>query len=337
MSGGPEPSQASQPPGAAAGHGLFASVAARAEATPDEPALFFPDGLDVRWRSWGELAGQAAAGAAALTGLDLPPGAPVAYRWRPHPDAVAADLAVQAAGSTAVPLGEEDGGTPAGCGARLLLPGEPEPGDGIPVAVLPAPPARGSRSGSGPEELPVRAAPGAVRAGGATMPPGELLDRARSLGRRLERAAAGLGALRPRRPLPREIALASFDLRTLDGRVVLAWALDSGAALFLEPDPRAAPGAAAWARPSLIAGDARTLTTLARQVLKPRGRERAGPVRKLLRLLGRADRRPPRPFGRLRLLVLLGDGRLPLDDLVGWAERGVAVVRAGEDGPAEPR
>lgn len=331
MSGGPAPSQASEPRGTAPRDGLPASVLARSEAEPEEPALFFPDGFDVRWRSWGELAAQAASGAAALAGADVPPETRVAYRWRPHPDAVAADLAIQAAGCAAVPLGEGEASATAGCGARLLLPGEVDPEERIPAVALPEAPARGRAAVAVPEELAARAARAAVRADGDTMSSAELLERSRGLGRRLERAAAGLGAVRPSPPAAREIALASFDVRLRDGRVFLAWALDSGAALFLEPDPRAVPGAAAWARPTLVAGDSRVLTVLARQVLKAPGPRRGGPFQKLWKLMGRADPSPARPFGRLRLLVLLGPGRLPLDDLVGWAERGVAVVRAGED------
>lgn len=339
MSGGPEPSETSTPGASAPGHGLPGAVAARAVTTPEEPALFFPDGFDVRWRSWAELASQAAAGAAALAGLDLPPETAVGYRWRPHPDAVAADLAIQAAGCTAVPWPEGEGVATADHGARLLLPGEAAPAHGPSVAALPEAPDRGRATEHPPEDLLARAAPGAVRTGGVTIPPAELLGRARWLADRLERAAAGLGAVRPGGGVAREIALASFDPRTRDGRVFLAWALDSGAALFLEPDPRAVPGAAAWARPTLVAGDSRVLTVLARQVLSAPARHRSGPLRalrrRLLRRLGRPDRGPGRPFGRLRLLVLLGPGRLPLDDLVGWAERGVAVVRAGEDRPEE--
>ncbi|HUP43282.1 MAG TPA: hypothetical protein VM599_08740, partial [Thermoanaerobaculia bacterium] len=63
-------------------------VLARGAADPEEPALFYPEGLDVRWRSWGALADQVAGGAAALAGSGLPAGAAVAFRWRPAPDAV---------------------------------------------------------------------------------------------------------------------------------------------------------------------------------------------------------------------------------------------------------
>ena len=131
------------------------------------------------------------------------------------------------------------------------------------------------------------------------------------------------------RRIEREIALASFDLRTPGGRTFLAWALATGAALYLEPDPRALGGSVAWARPTLVAAPARSLVELGRQV---RRREENPPRwhrwREELPLPWLHGRRGPRPpFGRLRLLLVLEDGRLPVDDVAFWAGRGVAVLR----------
>ena len=331
-------------------------VLARARENPEEPALFFPEEMDVRWRSWGALAAQVASGAEALAELGLPPGERVAFGWRPEPDAVAADLAIQAAGLASLPVPAQggsaspaDGGAGPEAAARLLLPGEARPEGGGPVARLPEVAGAGWGPGRGPGRDRRRWAGGdreprpAARAGGAWVldgeaaePPGsprrgaalgaaELLARGRDLEERLERAAAGAAAvISAARCAPgsggREIALGSFDLRYADGRTFLAWALATGAALVLEPDPRVLPGAVAWARPTLVAGEARALGELGRRV---RALEAERP-----RLFRRRSR-SALPFGRLRLLLVLGTGRLAVDDVAFWAGRGVAVVRVG--------
>ncbi|HSL81597.1 MAG TPA: AMP-binding protein [Thermoanaerobaculia bacterium] len=325
-------------------------VLARAGESPEEPALFFPEEMDVRWRSWGALAAQVAGGAEALAELGLPAGECVAFRWRPEPDAVAADLAIQAAGLVSVPILSSGAGAPPagaapepGTAARLLLPGESAPEGGGPAPRLPEAvgPGRGPRRGRegkarGDREPPPPAcpggawvldgeppeAPGAPRRG-AARGAGDLLARARDLEERLERAVAGAAAVvsagrRGPGAGEREIALGNFDLRYADGRTFLAWALATGAALLLEPDPRVLPGAAAWARPTLVAGEARPLGELGRRV---RSLEAERP-----RLFRRRSR-SVLPFGRLRLLLVLGTGRLAVDDVAFWAGRGVAVVR----------
>lgn len=328
-------------------------VFSRAEETPEEPALFYPEGLDVRWRSWGALAAQAAGGAEALAALGLPAGDRVAFRWRPDPDAVAADLAIQAAGLVSVPAAAPGASAAPSGGpsvevehaARLLAPGEPEPGEGRSAARLPAAsetgPGLARRSGG--RGVPAAAGrpdrssaggawvvddgrldPGTVPRQGAVLGQAELLARARDLGERLERAASGAAAVvaaarRSAGAGEREIAVASFDLRASDGRTFLAWALATGAVLFLEPDPRVLAGSVVWARPTLMAGEARSLGELGRR-LRSREATRRRPFRRRSRSM--------LPFGRLRLLLVLGTGRLAVDDIAFWAGRGVAVVRA---------
>jgi hypothetical protein len=301
-------------PGSPPDQDLPAIVLARAGQNPEEPVLFYPDGLDVRWRSWAELAEQVAGGASGLSGLGLAPGSPVGFRWRTEPDAVAADLAIQAAGFVPVPVAEAAEVAAAGCGVRLLLPEEPAPAEALPAVRLPVVP-RHRRAAPGRAAVPAaRSATGSLGTAGAA------LESARRLAERLDRAAADVAAAVPGgRRQGREIAVASFDLRTASGRTFLAWALGTGSALFLEPDPRALPGSAAWARPTLVAGPARSLVELGQHV----------------RRLGELDRRwlhrrrpgPRLPFGRLRLLLILDDGRLPVDDVAFWAGRGVAVLR----------
>lgn len=301
-------------------------VFARAEEAPEEPALFYPEGLDVRWRSWGAMAEQVAAGAAALTELGLPIGERVAFRSRGGPDAVAADLAIQAAGLVAVPVVEPPEAAEAGCSAWLVEPGDAGPEGDLPVARLPGAPDSGAETVTpAPGPAPGGARVGGGIEGGASLGQAELLERAEDLGRRLERAASGAAAVVARAGRPsgagagaREIVLASLDVRTADGRTVLAWALTTGAALFLEPDPRVLPGSAEWARPTLVAGEARALAELGRRL---RAREPGRPG------LFRRRRRSLLPFGRLRLLLVVGDGRLAVDDVAFWAGRGVGVVR----------
>lgn len=310
--------------------GLLGVLEDRVRAAPEEPALFFPEGLDVRWRSWRGLVEQAVGGAEALSAAGVGAGRRVGYRWRCDPDGVAADLAVQGAGGIAVPVAEGAAAADAGCSAWLRLPGEEgadAPRD-LPAVVLPeATPPWARRATTA--RFPATGADGVrvvARGGTAGKPPeervlsgAEVVEAARELGARLESAAgeADLAAGARRRP-GREIAVAHLDLREPTGRAFLAWGLLAGAALYLEPDLRAVPGATAWARPTLVASDAAPLVELARQLR----RREEGRLQKLLR-----RGRPPYPFGRLRLLVVLGGGRLPVGDVPFWAERGVVVLR----------
>ena len=77
---------------------LFAHAARDAA----QPWLFFRQSWDWRWRSWGELAAAVAALAGevrrAATGAGLTPGQRIGFAYTPAPDAVALDLALQAAG-----------------------------------------------------------------------------------------------------------------------------------------------------------------------------------------------------------------------------------------------
>lgn len=340
------PSRSPTPPGDRP-PSLPETVLSRGRETPEEPALFYPDGLDVRWHSWGDLAEQVAGGAAALAALALPGGSRVALRWRTEPDAVAADLAIQAVGLVAVPVTAAAEAVSAGSAAWLLGPDAPAPEGDLPAARLPearrwpggrpsevpeAWPATGgvwvTGAGSAESGAELGADPGVDPRGGRVVDPPELSERVRDLRGRLERAAAGAEAVVPgagraprsRRAGRREIAVASFDLRAADGRTFLAWSLVVGAALFLEPDPRILPGSVEWARPTLAAGEARALAELGRRL---RSREEARP--RFFRRRSRAGL----PFGRLRLLLVLGTGRLAVDDVAFWAGRGVAVVRVG--------
>jgi len=331
MSGPPAAIPRLSPGQGAPATGVLEALAEHVARSPEDPALFYPEGLDVRWRSWRSLADQAAAGAVALSEAGCTTGDTVGFRWSGLADAAAADLAVQWAGRVSVPCsGPAEAGS-AGCSAWCVQPGEERPAEGLPVVALPPAGRPWERRGDGgwpalpgPEYGGARVVEGGPSGGTA---PGvrrlsrdEIAADARELGARLATAAGeadvAVGGPRHR---GREIALASLDLRSRGGRALLSWGLLTGAALVLEPDPRALPASTAWVRPTLVAGEAAPLVELARQLRRGEGRRR----RRWWHLRG-----PDRPVGRLRLLVVLGGGRLPVDDVPFWAERGVVVLRA---------
>ena len=111
-------------------------------------------------------------------------------------------------------------------------------------------------------------------------------------------------------------------------RVLSAWALFSGAALVLEPEPENLAATAIWVRPSVFAGGGAERRTLL-DWLAAHDRRRS--------VLGR----PRLPLRRLHTVVATGPEPMPEDERALWAERGVvtAVVpelcagRAGADGP----
>ena len=272
---------------------------------PEQPLLFFLDGLDMRWRSLATVAEQVDGGRRALAALGLPAGAIVAFTWRAEPDAVAADLAIRAGGWTALPLirdvGLRDAETgdqrhrpvPPRAAARLLLPGEPDAPEASdePARVAHLPPAATELSGRrdrGELEAPLPTVAelggGALvccpATGGApawrTMAPPETADRAAALA---ERVAGGDGPSSSRPdPRPgewlrrlwarpsRPVVVACLDPSTPEGRVVLDWALAAGSALYLEPDARALGGIAGWCRPTVVAGDGQGMASVAAEI-----------------------------------------------------------------------
>ncbi len=80
--------------------GLPAAVVHHARATPSDPWLFYPHGLDWHWRSWAAVAAQIEASVEGFA--SLPRGTRVGFLYRPEPDRVVLDLALQAAGLAAV-------------------------------------------------------------------------------------------------------------------------------------------------------------------------------------------------------------------------------------------
>ena len=129
-------------------------------------------------------------------------------------------------------------------------------------------------------------------------------------------AARALEATLP--PAPRrDVAVLAAPLAgPLAGpaRLLLAWAVLTGAALVLEPDPAALAATAAWARPTVFLGDAAAIAAL---------RARVPPPSRFARLLSR--RRSALPFGRLRALVVAGPP-LPEAEAAFWSARGVRML-----------
>ncbi|HYO11914.1 MAG TPA: hypothetical protein VE685_01820 [Thermoanaerobaculia bacterium] len=83
---------------------LPAALLDHAARHPDEPWLFYREGWDWQWHSWGEMAGRVVLRAEGLA--SLAPGTKVPVPDIPLPDSIVLDLAVQAAGLDSVPEGE---------------------------------------------------------------------------------------------------------------------------------------------------------------------------------------------------------------------------------------
>jgi hypothetical protein len=278
----------------------------------------------------------------------------VAFAYQPRPPCVLLDLALQATGAVAMPRempsSEEDG--------VVRRSGEP----GIveawvePPAVLdleqPAP-----REAVWPEGLQVEE-PGSATGGVVVrepdgswreISPAELAAAARELGERIRRPRPSES---PRDTASREIVVSARPLDDPGERLLLAWALRSGAAVVLEPRPGAHVATALWVRPTVFAGDVVELESLAR------GMEsyRSPVLRRLGRWLRRRLRgavREPLPMDRLHTILvnLLAEpvpgaageggaereelqeatGELPEGVVRGWEDRGVRVLRFPSD------
>ncbi len=268
-----------------------AILAERARAAPHEPWLFHRDGWDWRWLSWSRAADQVARGAAVLRGA-VAGGSAVAYAARQHPDAVAAGLAIQAAGMVSVPVSGEP---EAGADAWAEVEGAAGQGrvTGAARVVLPA--ALSPLDRTRLLELDSEAAAGAVR----------LPDRGEPAPAASIRAAERLaGALPP--AARRAIVCASPDLDPAAAHLLEAWTLVRAAAWVLEPQGSALLETVLWARPTQVWG-------------------RPG---ELARLGSRMAERKHRRHSRLSAVVAAGGGVVDPDP---WQALGVEVVSLGED------
>lgn len=299
----------------------------RAAAAPREPWLFVRRGWDWKWCSRAAAAARLVAAAADLRErLARPRRAAYVYRSELVPFLL--DLALQAAGSTAVPLTAE--GSPPALAAAAARRGaevwvEParmedrtpgvEPPAGLPGLQVDLGGALDERRGAGGgADLSPEGSSAWPRPGGAVVvsPAGdplvlsarELVEGASLLGERL-----GSGP-------ERDIVVLSRPLERRRERCLAAWAVVSGAALVLEPHPASAVATAAWARPTIFAGTVEELVRLRRYAEAP-----PPPFVRLRGLLGRGWHLP---FGRLRTVLVAGE--LAAEERRWWVGEGVRVL-----------
>lgn len=233
----------------------------------------------------------------------LPPGTRAGFLWQPRPDALALDLALQAAGLVSVPLAHpsQDELQRRGVAAWVGPPMENLPAVDLPPWPETDPP-------QPPSPIPFSRPTG----GAVTVDPdgsvrewphaalGELAERVDS---QLSRSMALEEG--------REILVAGRSLEETAERAVIAWATIQGAALLLAPTPQERAATAAWVRPTVFHGTAAEAAAL-RRLDRPRR----------FRL-----RRSAIPFGRLHTLLVTGPDELPAAEAEAWAARGTAVAR----------
>ena len=285
-------SDSPQPPPSDSPLTPLAALWAHVAANPEDPCVFFPDRLgDWRWKPWRWLLSEASRWAVALR--EIEPGANVGYRWRPTPEVVAADLGIQLAGATAVPVTEGDEAAVPKLAAWLPVADEPPPQElSAPVVERTLDEAYGNAA-----DRERRAAVGGV-----------LVRKSEGWQRWLpaDLATAAAVLARPAQPRERPIALVAGDLAAAEERAWLAWALTAGAALVLPGDPAFAAWAIFWPRPT--------------DVCLPAGQLPA--VRELFDTLGTPRIQRSR-LKRIRRLLAYG-GEPSSDEATAWQALGVS-------------
>jgi hypothetical protein len=310
---------------------LAAALRQHAVADPESPFLFWAEGWNWRWWSWRQVAALAERWAGPLA--SLPPAARVGFAGAAYPHAIALDLAVQAAGLTAVPLdltaeqGEQGGETwPETLAARGCVAWLGTAGGEVKLERL--------RDGTNTVEAEGAVAAGAAGPGPPGAEGGALVRGGSGSWRRVSQAdllaaAASVESVlaesaRPSRS--REILVAGRPLGEPAARLMAAWATAAGAALVLEPDPALRLAAVAWARPTVFYGSAAEMAALRHQVEARQGTASARLGRALLRRSGRRSPRAPRPpFGRLR--TLFQDAEPDSAEAAFWQVRGARLLR----------
>ena len=235
----------------------------------------------------------------------LPAGTRVAFLCTPRPAAIVLDLAIQAAGLTSLPM-SLGGDLPEGRCVQAAPEGEPllelNGVERIPLPAWGDPP-------EAPPSLLDRGRPaGGVLVQGAMGWEERSQDDLRIAAERLERAAGQAGPPRE----GREILVLCRSLAEPTERALLAWATHVRAALLLEPAPTSCVATTAWARPTVFHGTVEEIAALRRF--------EEGPVPRLWK------RRHRLPFGRLRLILVRGEGEMAAEDGAFWEGRGVRVA-----------
>lgn len=278
-----------------------AALRARLAANPEDPCVVFPDAMgDWRWRSWRWLMTQASGWARALGPLSG--GALVAYRWRPTPAALAADLGIQLAGGVAVPSLEGEEAALPPLWRWLAVDGDPAP-EGVEAAALARPVLGDEDAVSAPVLL--AAAPADTAGGGALVRRGARWETSSAD----EQAAAAVPLAMPPSPSRRRpVALVVGDLAAAPERAWLTWALSADAALVLPGDPAFAAWGLFWPRPTDACLPVEQLAS----------------VRAVLATLG-GPRAQRRRLARLRRLVVWG-GEPAAAERNGWEALGVTLA-----------
>lgn len=286
--------------------GSMSAVAAlgrHARRAPEQPWLFHRPDVDWRWRSWGQVAAQAGAGPLAVRG-ELPPrGSAVPYPAYVHPDSLALDLALAAAGFAPLPLPPQP------------WPPEDEPLAAPPLTELAISPAPESGGGPGAE---LAALADASAHGGAVVRSGGEPVRltADALGARARAALAPLGE-----PPAGDVIVLGAPLFVASERLLFTWAALAGAAVVLEPSAAARAETVRWVRPTLLHGTAAELADVfSAGSPRPRRRWRARFVS------GSAPARLAPPFDRVRGVLVFGAEPLPAALEAPWREAGVPVL-----------
>ncbi len=241
-------------------------LAERAATVPEEPWLFFRQGWDWRWRSYLQVADQVARGAERL-GTEGPRRhaereTRIACDGGQDPDAVAAGLAIEAAGYLALPIVGE-AAPEARCDAVVTVGASPPASEDTTTAGrLLLPGCRSPLERWEPQPLRLDA----VR---ATMAQGQAYRSAERLAAKLP---ANLSPSRRRRGRPILCAGTTPDFGARD--VWLAWTLVADAAWVLLGEDDDFVMSVLWARPTVVAAEARRLERLAAALAQRRHRRR---------------------------------------------------------------
>ena len=238
----------------------LAALASHAELQPHRPWLFHAEGWDWFWHSWARTADHVARGVEAIrrAPVDLTTAPRIGFAARQTPSSIAAGLAIQAAGATAVPIGPGpadplERAADAGCTAWAMLDderldGESPPASATRLHLLELPPALGSLSRTSPRALELAGSEGAIGLAGA-----EDLDRA-------DLAAAAqhiAGRLSTSPTGNRPVVCISRTADIAEHQKLLAWILVHGAAWVLDDDAETFADTVLWARPTHLFANAR--------------------------------------------------------------------------------
>ncbi len=268
----------------------LALLAQRARDAGYEPWLFHRDGWDWCWRSWAQAADQVARGAAALR-RQAAGSQRAGHAARQHPDAVAAGLAIRAAGVSAMPVrGGRSRAARLGCEVWVEVgDAAPEP-EATPGRVM-LPPALSPIEKAPLEPLVLEATPGPVRLPDlGELSPAESIAAAERLDGSL---ATGRG---------RPVVCAAPDLEPPDVHLLETWTLVRGAAWVLEPQASAFVETVLWARPTVVWAPAAELERLVARIAtrKHRRHSRVASV-----VVARGEAVDPGPWNALGVEVLM--------------------------------